>query len=183
MALSQQFVRHLLCSQMGIALREYMKDVRIPEENIYAMLFMTPGVPGGFNPRNANGIFSVNSCIWLDGDHSGLINRFYVRLFPKTVCHGKNIHNVCILSAKDLQRVSYRPGVAGQRSNSYLMSSFRKKLAVSGHYEDKGPLFHTRHELGYDPIPMLCMEDELARRNELELSFSYHSNTLQTISV
>ena len=162
-ALSYQFVKHILCSPVAIDLREYMKDVRMPEENFYAMLFMQPGAPGGFRPGYKDYVFPVTRYIWLDGDHHGWRTRVYLQLFPHTICAGRNVHNICMLGAKDLHRVSYRPGVVGLLSDSYLNPG--KKLEVAD--KDRGPLFHNRYMLGYDSVPMECMEQELARRNRL----------------
>lgn len=163
-ALSYQFVEHSLCSPVGRALREYMKDVKIPEENFYAMLFMQPETPGGYREEHKDNIFLVTTYIWLDGDHHGLRRKLYLALFPHTICAGKNVHNICMLAAKDLHRVSYRPGVPGQQSDSYLKSGKEPKVGS----KDRGPLFHNRYLMKYDHVVMDCMEQELALRNGIE---------------
>lgn len=163
-ALSYEFVEHLLCSPVGLALREYMKDVRIPEENTYAMLFMQPGTPGGFREEHRDSVFTVTSSIWLDGDHHGWGRWVYLKFFPHTICAGTNTHNVCMLGARDLHRVSYRPGIAGQQSDSYLKPGNSTRHTGP----DKGPLFHNRYNIELDKVVMACMDGELARRNKLE---------------
>lgn len=58
-ALSLQFVEYYLCNETAIALLDYMKDVRIPEENIYPMLFMQEDIPGGYRAEYKDKIFQV----------------------------------------------------------------------------------------------------------------------------
>ncbi len=165
-ALSFQFVEYYLCSDVGKTLREYMKDVRIPEENIYAMLFMKPDVPGGYSPRYKDEIFPVMSCIWLDGDGNGVWMKYKVLLFSRHYCAGTNIHNVCVVSSKDLNKLSYRPGITGYQD---IMTYIRTNGAVREYIgADKGPLFHNRYILARDRVVVDCMEKELARRNRLE---------------
>ena len=177
-ALSHEFVEHVLCSPVGLALREYMKDVRIPEENTYAMLFMQPGTPGGYRDEHRDDIFTVTSSIWLDGDHHGWRRKVYLKFFPHTICAGTNTHNVCILGRNDLHRVSYRPGVAGQQSDSYLKPAAGVRTSHTGmgrgRGRDQGPLFHNRYNIERDKIVMICMEGELAHRNKLEHSDKCH---------
>jgi hypothetical protein len=163
-ALSYEFVEHFLCSPVGITLREYMKDVKIPEENYYAMLFMQPGTPGGYRPEHKDDIFPVTMYIWLDGDHHGWKTNLHFKLFPHSICTGKKVHDICMLVARDLHRISYRPGVLGLESDFYLNPSQAPKFSD----KDKGPLFHNRYMAKDDSIPMVCMEQELARRNRLE---------------
>ena len=165
-ALSYQFVKHILCSPVAIALREYMKDVRIPEENFYAMLFMQPGTPGGFRHENEGDVFPVFSCIWMDGDHHGFWNRLLMMLFPKKFCAGTNRHNICVVSARDLFKLPYKPGVTGYKDVDTFLQSNGAIQYYSG--RDRGPLFHNKFSLVQDHVAMACMERELARRNRLE---------------
>ena len=162
-ALSHQFVEHLLCSPVGRELREYMKDVRIPEENFYAMLFMEPNTPGGYRPELEKHIFPVVSYIWMDGDHHGTRRKWYLKFHPETICTGRELHGICMVCAKDLHRVSYRPGIIGQTSDSYL-----KTGPTTYEGPDRGPLFHNRYMMEWDNVVMLCMEGELRRRNLIE---------------
>ncbi len=168
-ALSHQFVQYLLCSPEATALRDYMKDVRIPEENTFAMLFMRPSTPGGYRPEHKDRIFPVVSLIWLDGDHRGLLKRLYLMLFPQTVCAGSKRHNICLVQARDLHRLSYRPGITALDE----MDSYNLNPNVGRHYEgrDRGPLFHNKFSMAQDRVVMECMQQELARRNKME----YHS--------
>ena len=45
MALTRPFISFLLNSEAAILLREYLKDVRVPEEHFYASLYKLPNVP------------------------------------------------------------------------------------------------------------------------------------------
>ena len=60
--------------------------------------------------------------------------------------------------------VSYRPGIVGESSDSYLHpeaeSTYRGK--------DRGPLFHNKFNMELDRVVMTCMEGELKHRNKLE---------------
>lgn len=160
-ALSIQFVDYYLCSDVGITMREFMKGVRIPEENIYAMLYMKPGVPGGYDPKHRDDIFPVTSYIWLYG--------FY-KIFYRSVCSGGNIHNICMVGAQDLYRLSYRPGVASKWTDKYIS----RRQSVGDSYgddgKDRGPLFHNRYFMKWDHVIMDCMESELRQRNQLEFN-------------
>ena len=163
-ALSLQFVEHLLCSPVGRELRLYMRNVRIPEENLYAMLFMAPNTPGGYRPEQKRNIFLVVTYIWLDGDHHGFKRKVYLKFHPRDVCSGWNVHNICLLSANDLHRVSYRPGIVGESSDSYLHPEAERTYRG----KDRGPLFHNKFIMELDRVVMTCMEGELKRRNKLE---------------
>ena len=148
LALSYQFVQHLLCSPIGKALREYMRDVYIPEESIYAILFMHPDTPGSYRAEHGKNIFKVTASIWISDYFSRILN------FP-TGCSGWIRHSICILSAKDLHRLSYKPGVSGYAS---------KRLKD----RDTGPLFYNKFNLALDSVVLECMEGELSRRNRIE---------------
>jgi hypothetical protein len=128
------------------------------------MLFMQPGAPGGYRPEHKDNIFPVTMYIWLDGDHHGWKTSLYFKVFPHRICTGKKLHNICMLAAKDLHRVSYRPGVLGLESDFYLNPAQGPKISN----RDRGPLFHNRYAMNDDVVPMDCMEQELARRNRLE---------------
>ena len=115
-ALSYQFVEHILCSPVAMALREYMKDIKILEENFYAMLYMQPGTPGGFRPELKDYIFPVISCIWMNHGR-----RLELLRSPTKLCAGTVRHDICIVNARDLHKLAYRPGIAGYRNvNPFL---------------------------------------------------------------
>ena len=161
MALSYHYVEHILCSTVAIALREYMKDVKIPEENFYAMLYMQPETPGGFRPELKDYIFSVISCIWMN--HG---KRLKLLRSPTKLCAGTVRHDICIVNARDLHKLAYRPGIAGYRNVDSFLRSERAIQSYSGH--DRGPLFHNKYSMESDHVIINCMGMELIRRNRLE---------------
>ncbi len=165
-ALSHQFVQYLLCSPEATALRNYMKDVRIPEENIYATLFMRPNTPGGYRPEYEDRIFPVFSCIWLDGDHHGPWKRLQMMLYRGMFCSGTSIHNICMVGANDLHKLSFRPGVEGYVDIDTYLETGGGVQYYSG--PDRGPLFHNKYIMESDSTAMKCMETELHRRNVME---------------
>ena len=165
-ALSHQFVEYLLCSPVALALREFMKDVRIPEENIYAMLFMHPNTPGGYRSEHRDRLFQIISCIWLDGDHHGLWRRIQMMLYPRVFCSGSNTHNICMIGARDLSKLAFRPGVEGYLDVDTFLQTDGEVQLYSG--RDRGPLFHNRYVMEHEGMVMDCMERELGRRNRLE---------------
>lgn len=151
LALGARFVEHVLCSAAGRELSRFMRDVYIPEESIYAMLYMKPDTPGGYDSRQTNNTFLLTTSIWIRD--RGVLPQ----IFPSMVCAGRVKHGICILAAQDLKRVTYKPGVSGYG-------------AIKGTYRGKdiGPLFHNRYRLAWDRVVIECMERELIRRNRLE---------------
>ena len=164
MALSIQFVEFILCSEVGIRLREFMHDIKVPEENYFAMLFMKSNVPGGYRPQHEQNIFPVTSYIWTNGDHHGILRRIYLTLFPGTICSGRIVHSICMISTEDLHRISYKPGVLGYQSDDYL----HPERSPTYRGKDRGPLFQNRYIMDWNSVVMDCMEQELKRRNILE---------------
>ena len=166
LALSHLFVEHLLCSALGRELREFMRGVRIPEENIYAMLYMAPGTPGGYRPEVENKTFPIISCIWMDGDHRGLWRRVQMFLYPSMFCSGTVVHNICIVGAADLYKLPYMPGVRGYQDVDSYLSTGGAIVRYKG--PDRGPPFYNKYSMKRDHVVMDCMESELVRRNKLE---------------
>ena len=164
-ALSYTFVEYYLCSEVGNDLREYMKDAYIPEENVYAMLFMKPGVPGGYRHEYKDKMFVVMSCIWLEStNHMNLsISNYDLWFNIKRHCSGKKVHDICMVAAQDLAKLAYKPGVSGDIATGGFNGA-------GGHYKgpDRGPMFHNRYLMDKDVVIMDCMEQELVRRNRLE---------------
>ena len=101
MAAARPFVSFLLTSNTAVALREYLKDVDVPEEHFYSTLYHQPGVPGG-RPQNVTGLPFVVECIW--------ITNAYAWQHKQELCKGNVVRAVCILSSGDLPIV-YSKGV------------------------------------------------------------------------
>ena len=103
MAVVRSFVSFLLTNTTAVAFREYLKDVKIPEEHFYSTLHRVPGVPGG-PPKDATMMPTVDTCIWM-------VSR-QARRHPQEFCKGSVVHNICILSSGDLPTVysnAHRP--------------------------------------------------------------------------
>ena len=98
MANSRVFVSFFLTNETAIAFREYMKDVKIPEEHFYASLYRLPDVPGG-HPKKGITVPHVYKCVWLNKP-------------THPVCRGRNYHDICIVSSGDLPLI-YSQGVDG----------------------------------------------------------------------
>ena len=62
MANSRTFVSFFLTNETAIALREYMKDVKVPEEHFYSSLYRLPDVPGG-RPKKGITVPRVITCL------------------------------------------------------------------------------------------------------------------------
>jgi len=97
MALTRPFISFLLNSEAAILLRDYLKDVRVPEEHFYASLYKLPNVPGGLSKKQNVRMPSVNENIWLTKGHN-------------ETCKGRRVHNICVVSSGDLPLV-YSKGV------------------------------------------------------------------------
>ena len=111
MANSRAFVSFFLTNKTAIALREYMKDVKIPEEHFYSSLYRLPDAPGG-RPKKGITVPHVFTCVWLENWHK----------HTPPVCKGINHHNICIVSSGDLPLI-YSWGVNGHTFffNKYFM--------------------------------------------------------------
>ena len=98
-----------LTNKTAIALRGYMKDVKVPEEHFYASLYRLPDVPGGRLKKKGIAVPHVYTCVWL--------------IKPThPVCKGISCHKICIVGSGDLPLI-YRQGVNGHTFffNKYFM--------------------------------------------------------------
>ena len=99
-AATRPFVNYFLHDRKAIDFRNYLKDVKIPEEHFYASLARLPGVPGG-TPRGYN-IPVIDEYIWMTAAE-------HTRKHDQK-CFGKMVHYICILTFRDLPEI-YRMGV------------------------------------------------------------------------
>ena len=115
MALTRPFVSFLLTHEKAVALREYLKDVKIPEEHFYSTLYKLPDVPGG-PPKQGIVMPDVVACIWMYSD--------YAQHHQQELCKGNIVHHICILNSVDLPTV-YSKGVNAHHPafffNKYFM--------------------------------------------------------------
>lgn len=97
MALSYTFVQFLLTSSVGIRLQEFFKTCQVPEEYFYATLYMSPGAPGGFNPKVPPWKqITVSNSFWVTD----------IRINGGSLdCTGNDAHNVCIVTSAELKEV------------------------------------------------------------------------------
>ncbi len=110
-AVSFQFAKHLLTDRKALDLYKFFLNCRMPEEHYYATVYKLPNFPGGFNAELPKGLYvPVERAFW----------RFKN---GKAQCHGRIVHNICIVNAADLNHVMTRSnyGTAGMFHNKYFM--------------------------------------------------------------
>ena len=100
-AVSRPFVNFFLHDEKAIQFRNYLKDVKIPEEEFYASVIHLPGVPGG-NPPHRISIPIIDKYIWM--------NKNYQTRSNLESCEGRMVHFICIVSVGDLDQI-FRWGV------------------------------------------------------------------------
>ncbi len=131
-ALSFPFINYILNNKTAQTVLEFFRNVSIPEEHFYSTLYKQPGIPGGFNPEiPREDYFRVVRALWC------------FRKDCQSMCHGKWIHSVCIVSSGDVPKVlDYQRGA--------------------------GYLFHNKYFMEMDHTVMDCAEEVLVARNEQE---------------
>lgn len=114
-AVSRPFVNFIINDHKAIEFRNYLKDVKIPEEEFYASLVHLPGVPGGLPPHRVP-LPTVDKYIWMNKNHQ-------TRSYHET-CEGRMVHFICIVGVGDLDQI-YRWGVQRKPAvfffNKYFM--------------------------------------------------------------
>ena len=100
-AVSRPFVDFFVNDRKAIQFRNYLKDVKIPEEEFYASLVHLPKVPGGLPPHRAP-LPTVDKYIWMN-KHTQTRSRL-------ESCEGRMVHFICIVGVGDLDQI-YRWGV------------------------------------------------------------------------
>ena len=126
---SRAFVHFILHDPVSIILHDYLTTVLDPEEHFYSTLYNLPQAPGARPPNEIvewSKVPTVDAFIWIS---------------KQTVCHGKKVHAICILSALEMQ-----------------------KIEKSGVCQDF-IFFFNKYFLEWDPIPMDCMEERLVEAN------------------
>ena len=105
-AVSRPFVNFFVNDKKAVEFRNYLKDVKTPEEEFYASLIHLPGVPGGSPPRGVP-IPTIDKAIWT----------------KKELCEGRMVHSVCIVSVGDLKHI-YQWGVNTQPPTFFFNKYF-----------------------------------------------------------
>ena len=95
-AATRQFVQFFLTDKRAIEFRNYLRDVKIPEEEFYASLIHLPGVPGGLPPHKV-GIPTIDRYIWT--------NKKKKTRNKQESCEGRIVHFICILGVGDLDQI------------------------------------------------------------------------------
>ncbi len=135
MSLSQEFIHFILTNSTAINVYKFFQKSWIPEEHYFATLYMLPGVPGGVNHSlEKNHLFATDRYCWA----------YNLREKRGRNCHGKVVHNVCIVDIGDL--------------------SWIDTGCIQGRYA----LFHNKYFMENDHVVMDCMEERIIARNKLE---------------
>ena len=114
-AATRPFVDFILHSRKAIDFRNYLKQVKIPEEHFYASLARLPEAPGGFPKSGSIAVPVVDQYIWLS-------SRGTPRKYQQS-CQGKAVHFICILTVGDLREI-YRLGVNNPRPHFFFNKYF-----------------------------------------------------------
>ena len=114
-AATRPFVDFILHSRKAIDFRNYLKELKIPEEHFYASLSRLPEAPG-WTPMGGNiAVPVVDQYIWLNS--AGRPRKYH------QVCEGKAVHFICILTVGDLPEI-YRLGVNNPRPHFFFNKYF-----------------------------------------------------------
>ena len=109
-AATRTFVDFLLHNQKAIDFRNYLKEIKIPEEHFFSSLSMLPEVLGG--RKRPRGVPVIDSYIW-----------YHPRKKHQGHYCAKNVHFVCILTVGDLPDI-YRLGVYNRRPQFFFNKYF-----------------------------------------------------------
>ncbi len=94
-ALSADFTTFMVTNFRARNLLRFFKDVVVPEEHFYSVLFHMPGVPGSYSPDIPDeGYFEVSHYFWRSN-----------RAEKALPCFGSTIHMICIVTHSDLPRI------------------------------------------------------------------------------
>jgi len=114
-AATRPFVDFILHSRKAIDFRNYLKELKIPEEHFYASLSRLPEAPGATLKSGNTAVPVVDQYIWLNS--VGQPRKYH------QVCEGKAVHFICILTVGDLPEI-YRLGVNNPRPHFFFNKYF-----------------------------------------------------------
>ncbi|XP_070576022.1 N-acetyllactosaminide beta-1,6-N-acetylglucosaminyl-transferase-like [Ptychodera flava] len=122
--LSRDFVDFVLTDEKAGILLSWLKGSDTPEEHFYSTLNRLPQAPGG---ETRDSMSMARAKMWDDGtsDRSGNIR-----------CHGKYIHDICILTTADLPWLLRQPF-----------------------------LFANKFHVTYDPLVIDCLQEIIGHRS------------------
>lgn len=141
-ALSYQFAHYLTFNSTARSVYKFFKKTSNAEEHYYATMYHFPEVPGGFDKTlHRSSYFEVSGSYWTKA------NTFqHAKVHG---CHGKALHNVCVLVAGDVPRVV-------KDRNQHL--------------------FFNKYFMEYDHTVMGCMEQSIVARNKMEYQQECHNS-------
>ncbi len=97
-ALSFKFVDYITFNEKARKVYNFLKKTKNAEEHFYATLYMTPGVPGGYDKGiPSRDYFEIAGSYWTK---SNIFQRKQLH-----DCKGKVVHQVCIVGVGDLEEV------------------------------------------------------------------------------
>ena len=97
-AATRPFVNFFLTDKKAIDFRNYLRDVKIPEEEFYASLIHLAGTPGGLPPHKV-ALPTIDKYIWM--------NKHKKTRIKQQSCEGRMVHFICILGVGDLDQIFY----------------------------------------------------------------------------
>ena len=100
-AVTRPFANFFLYNDTAIRFRNYLKDVKMPEEEFYASLIHLPGVPGGKPPE----VPLIDKYIWMGRNGRARSSQ--------ESCEGRTVHSICVVTVGDLDQI-YQWGVRRQ---------------------------------------------------------------------
>ena len=114
-AVTRPFVNFFVNDKKAVIFREYLNDIKIPEEEFYASLIHVHGVPGGLPPHKLP-LPTIDKYIWM--------NKYKQTRSKYESCEGKMVHFICIVGVGDLDEI-FHLGVNRKRPvfffNKYFM--------------------------------------------------------------
>ena len=140
-AVTELFAQFLLTGKKAIDFREYLKDVRSPEESFYASLYHLPeaAVYGGYPGNATTGLPRIPMRL----EHSIWLIRGKQLREPSKYCSGKVVHFICVANSGDLHRI-YESALSWQH------------------------FFFNKYSMEEDHVVMDCMEEKLIAHNKKE---------------
>ena len=134
-AFSRPFVDFMLTDKRATTLADFLNDVQSAVEMFFSTVNLLPDAPGGYHTflGNDSNMPLVAKRDWV----------FQRKTFKKYCFGRKLVHNICIVSAADLERL-------GKAS------------------KEKSWWFHNKYLIEYDHVVMNCIENFLLRRNSDE---------------
>ena len=173
-AVTPQFVQHMLESDVSKILADFLQNVASAEEYFYATLYNHKLTPGGRyqtsgrtkNSDINNGApyeppFAVSISMWLHG----VVSR-------KKYCRGRAYHKYCQFSVGDLKTL-FSLYVNGKLIEPFPINNFGYGDSPNFVAGTKKAMFLNKYMTDTDPDVMDCLEERLSMQNMLEYYFDH----------